>query len=140
MRARADDDALTRISSPFYATATRWRRTGLAIARKIVELHHGTINAQNRSEGGLRAYSPATGNDREPKVPGRAEMSFERRGCGATVQRFVDGMSNRLSSVSVRTRADRDRRLVADDGNKFGESEVGTLDETNGLKPIVALW
>jgi signal transduction histidine kinase len=54
-------DELTRVFQPFYRREeSRSRDTGgvglgLAIARSLVEGHHGTLTLQNRPKGGLRA-------------------------------------------------------------------------------------
>jgi two-component system, OmpR family, sensor kinase len=49
-----DNAALMRIFEPFYRDGTTdGAGLGLAIARKIVDLHHGTIAAENRPAGGL---------------------------------------------------------------------------------------
>jgi signal transduction histidine kinase len=54
-------DELTRVFQPFYRREeSRGRDTGgvglgLAIARSLVERHHGTLTLENRPKGGLRA-------------------------------------------------------------------------------------
>jgi two-component system sensor histidine kinase HydH len=41
-----------RIFEPFYTTRTRGTGLGLAVARRIVELHGGAISTTNHPEGG----------------------------------------------------------------------------------------
>jgi len=49
-----DDGALKRIFEPFFRSGeTKGAGLGLAIARKFVELHRGTICAENKPAGGL---------------------------------------------------------------------------------------
>jgi len=43
-----------RIFEPFYTTRTQGTGLGLGVARRIVELHGGTITAENHPEGGAR--------------------------------------------------------------------------------------
>ena len=47
----ADGEA-ERIFEPFHTTKTRGVGLGLTVARRVVELHGGTITARNRPEGG----------------------------------------------------------------------------------------
>jgi len=46
------DDAAERIFDPFFTTRTNGTGLGLAVARRAVELHGGTISAKNHPEGG----------------------------------------------------------------------------------------
>ncbi|MGW8266103.1 MAG: sensor histidine kinase [Longimicrobiales bacterium] len=46
------EESLEQIFEPFFTTRTRGTGLGLAVARRIVELHGGTLTAQNRQEGG----------------------------------------------------------------------------------------
>jgi len=45
-------ESLERIFEPFFTTRTRGTGLGLAVARRIVELHGGTLTARNRPDGG----------------------------------------------------------------------------------------
>ena len=46
------DESLDRIFEPFFTTRTRGTGLGLAVARRIVELHGGTLTARSVPEGG----------------------------------------------------------------------------------------
>ncbi len=46
------EDRLERIFEPFFTTRTRGTGLGLAVARRIVELHGGSLTARNRPGGG----------------------------------------------------------------------------------------
>jgi two-component system sensor histidine kinase HydH len=46
------EESLERIFEPFFTTRAKGTGLGLAVARRIVELHGGTLKAGNRPEGG----------------------------------------------------------------------------------------
>ena len=46
------EGATERLFEPFHTTRTQGTGLGLAVARRIVELHGGTIHAENHAEGG----------------------------------------------------------------------------------------
>ena len=50
------EDIIKKIFDPFFTTKTETGNTGLglSVARSIVEAHHGTIEIENRAEGGAR--------------------------------------------------------------------------------------
>jgi two-component system, NtrC family, sensor histidine kinase HydH len=56
------DDELGKIFEPFYTRRTRGTGLGLAVAKRLVELHGGTISAENAADRGaiFRIVLPRT--------------------------------------------------------------------------------
>lgn len=74
---------VSQIFDPYVTTKPKGTGLGLAIVKKLVEEHAGTINAENRMEGGakVRIELPVDEAAREKmmtKLPGRAEIRRER--------------------------------------------------------------
>ena len=76
-------DALSTVFDPYVTTKPKGTGLGLAIVKKLVEEHAGTIEADNREEGGatIRIQLPvneAARGQMIAKLPGRAEQRRER--------------------------------------------------------------
>jgi len=76
-------NSLSQIFEPYVTTKPKGTGLGLAIVKKLVEEHAGTIDAQNREEGGamIRIQLPVNEMARGQmiaKLPGRAEIRRER--------------------------------------------------------------
>lgn len=76
-------NSLDQIFDPYVTTKPKGTGLGLAIVKKLVEEHVGTINAENRDEGGaiIRIQLPvneAARGQMLAKLPGRAEKRRER--------------------------------------------------------------
>ena len=75
--------SLDQIFDPYVTTKPKGTGLGLAIVKKLVEEHAGTIEAENRDEGGaiIRIQLPVNETARGQmiaKLPGRAEIRRER--------------------------------------------------------------
>jgi len=75
--------SLDQIFEPYVTTKPKGTGLGLAIVKKLVEEHAGTIEAENRDEGGalIRIQLPVNETARGQmiaKLPGRAEQRRER--------------------------------------------------------------
>jgi nitrogen fixation/metabolism regulation signal transduction histidine kinase len=77
-------NSLSQIFDPYVTTKPKGTGLGLAIVKKLVEEHAGTIDAQNRDDGGgavIRIQLPvneAARGQMIAKLPGRAEQRRER--------------------------------------------------------------
>jgi nitrogen fixation/metabolism regulation signal transduction histidine kinase len=76
-------DSLNQVFDPYVTTKPKGTGLGLAIVKKLVEEHAGTIDADNREEGGamIRIHMPvneAARGQMIAKLPGRAEKRRER--------------------------------------------------------------
>ncbi len=74
---------VSQVFDPYVTTKPKGTGLGLAIVKKLVEEHAGTIQAENRKEGGavIRIELPIDEAAREimmTKLPGRAEIRRER--------------------------------------------------------------
>jgi two-component system sensor histidine kinase HydH len=71
------DDTLDNIFEPFFTTKSRGVGLGLAVARRIVFMHGGTIRARNKTEGGaeLKISIPRIHNRREERNHGADSRS-----------------------------------------------------------------
>ena len=75
--------SVSQVFDPYVTTKPKGTGLGLAIVKKLVEEHVGTIEAENRAEGGaeIRIELPVNEAAREimlTKLPGRAETRRER--------------------------------------------------------------
>ncbi|MDZ7769503.1 MAG: ATP-binding protein [Woeseiaceae bacterium] len=75
--------SVSQVFDPYVTTKPKGTGLGLAIVKKLVEEHAGTIEAENRQDGGavIRIRLPATEVAREKliaKMPGRTEKRRER--------------------------------------------------------------
>jgi len=75
--------SVSQVFDPYVTTKPKGTGLGLAIVKKLVEEHAGTIEAENRDEGGavIRIELPVDESAREAMIaalPGRAERRRER--------------------------------------------------------------
>ena len=76
-------NSVSQVFDPYVTTKPKGTGLGLAIVKKLVEEHAGTIDAENREEGGaiIKIQLPINETAREQmlaKLPGRAEQRRER--------------------------------------------------------------
>jgi nitrogen fixation/metabolism regulation signal transduction histidine kinase len=76
-------ESVSEVFDPYVTTKPKGTGLGLAIVKKLVEEHAGTIQAENREEGGaiIRIKLPANEAAREAMIamlPGRVEQRRER--------------------------------------------------------------
>ncbi len=67
----ANDEQLSWLTEPFSTTHFAQFGLGLALARRVVELHGGSVSAGNRPEGGFRVVADAAGG--RAVIPARGE-------------------------------------------------------------------
>ena len=75
--------SMSQVFDPYVTTKPKGTGLGLAIVKKLVEEHAGTVDAENREEGGaiIRIRLPINEEAREAMLamlPGRAEKRRER--------------------------------------------------------------
>ena len=75
--------SVSQVFDPYVTTKPKGTGLGLAIVKKLVEEHAGTIEAENRDEGGavIRIRLPINDGAREAVIaslPGRSERGRER--------------------------------------------------------------